>query len=196
MTRNEFNCIIYHLYSLRGKRNSCTFLQFKSFSEKIININGNIKIIHVAGTNGKGSVCAMLESVYRANGYRVGLFTSPHLIDIRERIQINRSCISIEDFCRLYSEITRTSSSYGIQLSFFQYLTLIALKYFQEKQVDIIILECGIGGRLDSTNIVDADACIITSIARDHEEILGDSLEKIAREKVGIIKKKWQFIYT
>ncbi len=185
---SKFEKIVNQLYCLHGN-NKCKFEHFQIFSKKILQTGESAKIFHVAGTNGKGSVCAMLESIYRAAGYRVGLFTSPHLLNIRERIQVNRSYIPEQDFCKLYQEIAQMADIFGYQLSFFQYLTLIALKYFQASGVDIIVMECGIGGRFDSTNIIYADACIITSIAFDHEEILGNSLEEITYEKAGIIKQ-------
>ncbi|MDR0595156.1 MAG: hypothetical protein LBF94_00430 [Puniceicoccales bacterium] len=147
--------------------------------------NRRSKIIHVAGTNGKGSVCALLDAAYGAAGYRTGLFTSPHLIDPRERIWVNRKLIGKNDFCRIFSKIQNREK---VNLSFFQYLTLMALLYFSDCAVDVIILECGLGGRLDDTNIVRSDASIITSVAFDHEEILGNTIEDIAREKAGIIK--------
>lgn len=184
----DFDEIVNLLYNKRAT-DSCPFYEFKCFARKFLDVDSCTKIIHVAGTNGKGSVCAMLESVYRLAGYRTGLFTSPHLIDIRERIQINRCYISRYDFCRLYKNVEIQSNSAGIHLSYFQYLTLIALLYFQESKLDVIILECGIGGRLDSTNIINADAYAITSIALDHEDVLGKSIEKIAYEKVSIVKE-------
>jgi dihydrofolate synthase/folylpolyglutamate synthase len=149
-----------------------------------------LRFIHVAGTNGKGSTCAMLESIYRAAGLRVGLFTSPHLVSFRERIQINRKLISENDVARLVSEIQESLKFFpaGAHPTFFEVVTLLALKFFEEQKCDLVIWETGLGGRLDATNIVTPLASVITNIAFDHEQWLGDTLEKIAAEKAGIIK--------
>jgi dihydrofolate synthase/folylpolyglutamate synthase len=149
-----------------------------------------LRFIHVAGTNGKGSTCAMLESIYRAAGLRVGLFTSPHLVSFRERIQINRKLISENDVARLVSEIQESLKTFpaGAHPTFFEVVTLLALKFFAEQKCDLVIWETGLGGRLDATNIVTPLASVITNIAFDHEQWLGDTLEKIAAEKAGIIK--------
>ncbi|MDR1255892.1 MAG: hypothetical protein LBJ94_03150 [Puniceicoccales bacterium] len=184
MLGTDFRQIANELLAKRREA-GCTFEEFRIFAGKFLPKNSPSKIIHVAGTNGKGSVCALLESAYRAAGYKTGLFTSPHLLDLRERIQINRQLIGKSDFCRIFLAIKKRERG---NLSFFQYLTLIALAYFEECAVEVVILECGVGGRLDSTNIVHSAAAVITSISFDHEEILGDTIEDITREKAGIIK--------
>lgn len=184
MCKADCERIVRELFA-RGRGGGCGFVEFQNFAEKFLPKNSSGKIIHVAGTNGKGSVCALLEAAYRTAGYATGLLTSPHLLEVRERIQCNGKLISGKDFCRIFSEIKKQCR---LNLSFHQYLTLIALVYFFERAVGVIILECGIGGRLDSTNIVCADASVIASVAFDHEDILGDTLESIAREKAGIIK--------
>ena len=145
-----------------------------------------LRFIHVAGTNGKGSTCAMLESIYRAAGLRVGLFTSPHLVSFRERIQVNRLCIPEEDVVRLVDEVRRANQENAATL--FEFTTVMALKYFAEQACDLVVWETGLGGRLDATNIVTPLASVITNIALDHQQWLGDTLEKIAAEKAGIIK--------
>ena len=149
-----------------------------------------LRFIHVAGTNGKGSTCAMLESVYRHAGWKVGLFTSPHLNSFRERIQIDRQMISEADVVRLISELQPVFTQFAEDHhpTFFEVVTIMALKYFAEKEVDLVIWETGLGGRLDATNIVTPLASIITNIAFDHQQWLGDTLAKIASEKAGIIK--------
>jgi dihydrofolate synthase/folylpolyglutamate synthase len=144
-----------------------------------------LRFIHVAGTNGKGSTCAMLESIYRAAGLRVGLFTSPHLVSFRERIQINRQLISEADIARLVAEVAAGKLP---DATLFEFVTVMALKYFAEQHCDLVIWETGLGGRLDATNIVTPVASVITNIALDHQQYLGDTLEKIAAEKAGIIK--------
>ena len=149
-----------------------------------------LRFIHVAGTNGKGSTCAMLESIYRQAGLRVGLFTSPHLVSFRERIQVNRQLISQSDVARLVAEIQESLNTFPATQhpTLFEVVTVAALKYFTEQKCDLVIWETGLGGRLDATNIVTPLASVITNIALDHQQWLGDTLEKIAAEKAGIIK--------
>src|SRR6266481_5228519 len=186
----------------------------------------SLDFIHVAGTNGKGSTCAMLESIYRAAGLRVGLFTSPHLVSFRERIQVNRQLISEIDVVRLVAGL-REQSTAGVSPgqeaerggheavepqgnltptarhetcawetqaplarrdacpTFFEFVTVMALKYFEEQKCDLVIWETGMGGRLDATNIVNPLASIITNIQFDHQKWLGNTLEEIAAEKAG-----------
>jgi dihydrofolate synthase / folylpolyglutamate synthase len=149
-----------------------------------------LRFIHVAGTNGKGSTCAMLESIYRTAGLRVGLFTSPHLVSFRERIQVNRRLIPEGELVRLVAEIRPMLEQFPADnhLTLFEVVTVMALKYFAKQKCDLVIWETGLGGRLDATNIVTPLASIITNIAFDHQQWLGDTLEKIAAEKAGIIK--------
>jgi len=145
-----------------------------------------LRFIHVAGTNGKGSTCAMLEAIYRATGLRVGLFTSPHLVSFRERIQVNRQLIPETEVVRLVGELRGLNRENEATL--FEFATVMALKYFSEQKCDLVIWETGLGGRLDATNIVTPLASVITNIAFDHQEWLGDTVGKIAAEKAGIIK--------
>jgi dihydrofolate synthase/folylpolyglutamate synthase len=161
---------------------------------RLAELTGNphhqLRFIHVAGTNGKGSTCAMLESIYRASGLRVGLFTSPHLVSFRERIQINRQCISENDVVRLVEQLKPLCATFaeGHEPTFFEAVTIMALNYFAEQKCDLVIWETGLGGRLDATNIVTPLASVITNIGIEHSEWLGDTIEKIATEKAGIIK--------
>lgn len=152
----------------------------------------NMKFFHVAGTNGKGSVCAFLDSILRSGGYTTALFTSPHLVKINERMKFNGKDISDDDFA-YYLEQVR----YHVEepLSFFEYLFLMALMYFSDKNADYCILETGLGGTYDSTNVVTPEVSVITSIGMDHMGILGDTLEAIASEKAGIIKKGRPIVY-
>ena len=158
-----------------------------ALSNTLNNPEKKFKSIHVAGTNGKGSVSHMIASVLQESGYKTGLFTSPHLKDFRERIRINGQMIdeeTITDF------IEKHKSSFDvIEPSFFEWTTALAFKYFEEEKVDIAVIETGLGGRLDSTNIVTPELSVITNISFDHMQLLGDTLEKIASEKAGIIKK-------
>jgi len=149
-----------------------------------------LRFIHVAGTNGKGSTCAMLESIYRAAGLRTGLFTSPHLVSFRERIQVNRQLISENDVVRLVEGVLPLLKQFSEDHhpTFFEVVTVMALKFFAEQKCDLVIWETGLGGRLDATNIVTPLGSIITNIGIEHSEWLGDTYEKIAAEKAGIIK--------
>src|SRR5499433_482222 len=154
------------------------------------NPHEKLRFIHVAGTNGKGSTCAMLESIYRAAGLRVGLFTSPHLVAFGERIQLNRQLISHDDVIRLVEELKPLLKQFAPEEypTFFEVATVMALRYFAERQCDLVIWETGMGGRLDATNIVTPLASVITNIDFDHQQWLGQTLDQIAAEKAGIIK--------
>ena len=148
-------------------------------------------IIHVTGTNGKGSTIAFMRELFVAHGKKVGTFTSPHIISIHDRICINGQPIAEEDFVRIANqvkEMEKTLLETYDQLSFFELLTLIALLYFKEQGVDLVLLEVGIGGLLDTTNVVTGEIAVITSIGLDHQETLGESLEEIAGQKAGIFK--------
>ncbi len=149
-------------------------------------------IAHVTGTNGKGSTVAFLASIAKAHGYRAGMYTSPHLIDVRERIRINDDIISRREFAEEMGEIKKAlkhwPSSAG-QLTYFEILTALALSYFRKNKTDLVILEVGLGGRLDATNAVRTSLSIFTEIGLDHQKWLGSTVSKIAREKAGIIKK-------
>jgi dihydrofolate synthase/folylpolyglutamate synthase len=154
------------------------------------NPHDRLRFIHVAGTNGKGSTCAMLESIYRASGLRVGLFTSPHLVSFAERIQVNRRMISEADVVRLVEEMQPLLKQFPTDghPTFFEVVVVMALRYFIEQKCDLVIWETGLGGRLDATNIVTPLAAVITNIQFDHERWLGRTLSSIAFEKAGIIK--------
>ena len=148
-------------------------------------------IIHVTGTNGKGSTIAFMRELFVAHGKKVGTFTSPHIISIHDRICINGQPIAEEDFVRIANQVKEMEKillETHDQLSFFELLTLIALLYFKEQGVDLVLLEVGIGGLLDTTNVVTGEIAVITSIGLDHQETLGDSLEEIAEQKAGIFK--------
>ena len=163
--------------------------------QKAVDLLGNPEqtypIIHVTGTNGKGSTIAFMRELFVAHGKTVGTFTSPHIVSIHDRICINGQPISDTDFIRLADKVKtmeqRLLETHD-QLSFFELLTLIALLYFKEQKVDLILLEVGIGGLLDTTNVVTGEIAIITSIGLDHQETLGDSLVAIAEQKAGIFK--------
>ena len=151
-----------------------------------VNIEPNFLIIMVGGTNGKGSVCAFLETIYSKAGYSVGCFTSPHLFKFNERIKINLEQVDDDTIIKSLDFIQAKQKS--TKLTYFEITTLAAMKIFTEKKIDIAILEVGLGGRLDAVNIFEPDLSIITSIGMDHQDFLGDTIEEIAREKSGICR--------
>jgi dihydrofolate synthase/folylpolyglutamate synthase len=150
----------------------------------------NATVIHVAGTNGKGSVCAMIDSICRAGKHRTGLFTSPHLVTFRERIRVNGQMISESEVASGIADVRNLVRDWDPPPTFFEITTALALKHFADSKIEIVILETGLGGRLDATNAVQSNVAVITPVALDHEQWLGDSLEKIASEKAGIIKQR------
>ena len=163
--------------------------------QKAVDLLGNPEesypIIHVTGTNGKGSTIAFMRELFVTHGKKVGTFTSPHIVSIHDRICINGQPISEADFIRLANQVKEMEQRLletHDQLSFFELLTVIALLYFKEQGVDLVLLEVGIGGLLDTTNVVTGEIAVITSIGLDHQETLGDSLEAIAEQKAGIFK--------
>lgn len=158
----------------------------QAFDEVIGHPHRNFRTIHVAGTNGKGSVSHTLASILQSAGYKVGLFTSPHLKDFRERVRVNGEMMSkdfVVDFVEKYGKVFDV-----IYPSFFEVCVAMAFSYFQQQKVDVAVIEVGLGGRLDSTNIITPELSVITNISFDHMNILGDTLAKIAAEKAGIIK--------
>ena len=176
------------LFSLIGKKAyKADLVNTIALCDYLSQPQNHIRTIHVAGTNGKGSVSHMLSSVFQQCGYKTGLYTSPHLKDFRERIRINGKMIPksfVIDFTEKMKEITE-----AINPSFFELTFVMALSFFEREKVDIAIIETGLGGRLDSTNVLNPELSVITSIGYDHMDILGNTLEKIAIEKAGIIKK-------
>ena len=160
----------------------------KLVCKKINNPQNNFKSIHIAGTNGKGSTSHMLASILQESGYKVGLYTSPHLKDFRERIRINGKKIE-KDFIVSFVEDQLNFFNYN-NISFFEMTVALAFEYFSKSKVDIAIIETGLGGRLDATNIIIPELSIITNIGKDHSEFLGDNIKDIANEKAGIIKKE------
>ncbi len=153
---------------------------------RIGNPHTQVLAIHIAGTNGKGSVTAMLHSILLSAGYTAGMYTSPHLVDICERIRVNNERISQQEFADLVTELRPAIRE--LQCTFFEAMTAIAMYYFAEKQVDVALYEVGLGGRLDATNVVTPELSIITNIDFDHTQHLGQTLAAIAEEKAGIIK--------
>lgn len=155
--------------------------------KQLAGINGKLPFVHIAGTNGKGSVCAFMTEIFRKSGLKAGAFISPHVVVFEERISVNGQMISREDVARLGNKLLDTD--FGVNLTMFDYCLAMALMYFTEQDCDIMVIETGLGGRLDSTNAIGLPlATVITKIGYDHVAILGDKLEDIAREKAGIIK--------
>src|SRR5262249_35887725 len=146
------------------------------------------KILHVAGTNGKGSVCAMIDAICRAQGYRTGMFTSPHLVTFRERIRVNGEMISEHAVAEGLTTIRDLIAKWDPHPTFFEGVTALAIKHFSDTKVEIIIMETGLGGRLDATNAIQSNVSVITQIDFDHEKWLGKTIPEIAAEKAGIIK--------
>ena len=161
-------------------------------SRHLNNPHKKFKSIHIAGTNGKGSVAHILASILQESGYKTALYTSPHLKDFRERIKINGEMIAEQEVIDFVSENKHLFEK--LEMSFFEMTVALAFNYFAKKKVDIAIIECGLGGRLDSTNIINAELAIITNIGLDHTNLLGDTVEQIAAEKAGIIKENTPII--
>jgi dihydrofolate synthase / folylpolyglutamate synthase len=162
--------------------------RMRTLLKRIGNPQNEFKSVHVAGTKGKGSTCSMCCSMLEATGYKVGLYTSPHLVDIRERIVVNGQMIPHAEFARLARLIERAASKMRMRPTYFDALTAMAFKWFAEQDVEIAIVETGLGGRLDSTNVLKPEVTAITSISRDHMQQLGNTLTAIAAEKAGIFK--------
>jgi len=172
------------MYKLRGKKYNLELGAIKRLLSKLGNPHLKLKVIHVAGTNGKGSVCAMVSSIL--SEYKVGMYTSPHLVSFNERIQINSKSISNKDFLKYFNKVVKVYSGE----TFFEFVTALAFLYFHDKKVDYLVLEVGMGGRLDATNVINPLISVITNIGLEHQQYLGNDIGKIAYEKAGIIKEK------
>jgi dihydrofolate synthase/folylpolyglutamate synthase len=166
----------------------------RSLCNYLGNPQDNLQIIHVAGTNGKGSTCSMLASILKEEGYTVGLFTSPHIVDFSERIRINGTPIAQEEIVKFVTDHKTHFDQSGA--SFFEWSLSLALAYFKQQEVDYVILETGLGGRLDATNVVTPILAIITSIGIDHTQYLGTTIHEITKEKAGIIKSEVPVVTT
>ena len=189
---SNIDLILEKLFSLQRLGIKVGLEHTEEFLYKIGNPHKQLKCIHIAGTNGKGSTCAILNKILIEHGFSVGLYTSPHLVKFNERIQINGeqiSDIAIAQFMRKNDDHIK-----NLKTTFFETTTAMAFDYFFNKSVDIAIIETGLGGRLDSTNVISPSVCGISSISLDHTEILGDSIEVISKEKAGIIKNNTPII--
>lgn len=181
----SFSEIEERLFSFQGGKLQ-TFKEMQQLDKRLGHPHKTFRSVHVAGTNGKGSVALKIAKGLEAAGFRVGLYTSPHLVSFRERIQINGQMISERSVEKIWGLISPFLTQ---ELSFFDCLTALAFMYFQQEQIDWAVIEVGMGGRLDATNVIQPLLTVITSIALEHTNILGDTLEKIAFEKGGIIKQ-------
>jgi len=191
MSQNGYQQSLDYLYRLEKFGMIFGLTKVEGILEAIGNPHREIEAIHVGGTNGKGSAAAMMASILQKEGYRTGLYTSPHLIRFTERIKINGKEMEQEEVAELVGWMKERIDEAGVTppFTFFDFTTAMAFLYFKQKMVDLAVLEVGLGGRLDSTNVIDPILSVITNIAKDHEEQLGRSLLKIAGEKAGIIKK-------
>lgn len=188
-----YSAIRDYLFSLKNRGAKYGIDRMRLFTEALGHPERDFPCIHVAGTNGKGSVCAMLEAIYRAHGLKTGLYTSPHLIRQGERVQVNRTLLDEAGIMDHTSQLRPVAERLAAKdeddhPSFFEFMTAMAFLRFSREKVDLALLETGLGGRLDATNVVTPELAIITSISLDHTELLGNSLSAIAREKGGIIK--------
>ncbi len=187
MTSPEFSSLLESLFNLQRHGIKLGLEHTVRLLDYIGNPQKDLTMIHVAGTNGKGSTCAQLASMLKASGQKVGLYTSPHLIRFNERIRVNGQPISDEEIIAFMA--MAESEIEEIESTFFEVSTAMALYHFKTHHVDVAVIETGLGGRLDSTNVIEPVVTVITHISMDHMDILGKDLEKIAREKAGIIKK-------
>jgi len=181
----DYSQVLLFLDTLKGKKYNLDLKAIQQLLVKLGNPEKKLKCIHVAGTNGKGSTCVMISSILSQAGYRVGMYISPHLFDFRERISIDGRKISRSDLVRCFEQVKNV---YGNE-TYFEVVVAMAFLYFLEKQVDYVVLEVGLGGRLDATNVVDALVSVITNVSVEHSRHLGKTLSKIAYEKAGIIKE-------
>ena len=184
---------LFYLENSHAQEIQLGLTRIREVAARLDLLKTDAKIITVAGTNGKGSTVAALSSIYLAAGFKVARYTSPHLKVFNERIAVNNESISNEDLCKAFIKIEQIREN--VKLTYFEFSTLAALWYFKNNSPDVIILEVGLGGRLDATNIIDADLAIITTIHFDHQEYLGNTIEEIAYEKAGIIKNNKICVY-
>ena len=199
----KINEVLEKIFNMRTINKRITNESLTQNNEKLKNIYKLLgkpckdkKIIHIAGTNGKGSTATFLENIFFAAGYSVAKFTSPHILKFNERILINKKMISDEDVVKYYEIVMDILEKNLLQINFFEITTFMALLYFEEKNPDFIFLETGLGGRYDATNIVKSTIATITNVSFDHVSLLGESLEKIADRKAGIIKDGQLCIYA
>jgi dihydrofolate synthase / folylpolyglutamate synthase len=189
----DYAAVQDYLFSLKASGPKFGLDRMRGFVDALGHPERAVPLLHLAGTNGKGSVAAMLDAIFRAAGWKTGLYTSPHLVRLGERVQVNREILGEEEIIAYTRELRPVAERLGRfdpadQPSFFEFMTAMAFLQFARRRCDIGFIEVGLGGRLDATNVVQPEVAVITSIGLDHCEILGDTLEQIAAEKAGIIK--------
>jgi dihydrofolate synthase/folylpolyglutamate synthase len=191
MEKRAFLESLEYLYSLQRFGMVFGLSNIENITRTLGNPHDSLKVIHIGGTNGKGSTAIMMASILRESGYRVGLYTSPHILSFTERIRVNGQSISEAEVAQLTARIRDRIEEAEIpqQFTFFDFTTAMAFLYFAESNVDLAIVEVGLGGRLDSTNVAKPRATVITNVSHEHQDVLGESLTEIAREKAGIIKE-------
>lgn len=189
MAASEYANVLDSLYRLEAAKGMDFKLERVALALKSLgDPQKRFAAVHIAGTNGKGSVAAMLHAIFHTAGYRVGLYTSPHLVSFTERIRVGTEMIAEDEVVALAREIWTAATVRGIELTFFEFVTVMAFLHFTRCDVELAVVEVGLGGRLDATNVLDPEVAVITTIGLDHQEFLGDTLASIAREKAGIIK--------
>ncbi|HZZ56553.1 MAG TPA: folylpolyglutamate synthase/dihydrofolate synthase family protein [Opitutaceae bacterium] len=189
----EYSAVQDYLFGLKAGGPRFGIDRMRALAAALGHPEAAMPVVHVAGTNGKGSVSAMIEAMLRASGLRVGLYTSPHLVRLGERVQVDRQLLTEAEICSYVAELRPIAERLaavdeGDRPSFFEFMTGMAFLQFQRRRCDVAVIEVGLGGRLDATNVVDPAVAVITSIGLDHVELLGDTLGAIAGEKAGIIK--------
>jgi dihydrofolate synthase / folylpolyglutamate synthase len=189
MVMTEYERTLTWLYTLEAARGMDFKLERVALAlQRLGDPHRSFRALHIAGTNGKGSVAAMLHAMLSADGYRVGLYVSPHLVRFGERIRVGHEEIAEDDVVALTREIQKTVTSGGIDLTFFEFVTVMAFLHFARARVDVAVIEVGLGGRLDATNVVDPEVSVVTTIGHDHAQYLGRSIAAVAAEKAGIVK--------
>lgn len=184
----EIEKLLDELYSYSMHGIKLGLENIKTLCKELGEPQRDYKVIHIAGTNGKGSTSTTVETILLEAGYKVGKYTSPHILKFNERIRANNRDISDEDIVKYYQLIKDIVARTGIKPTFFEVTTAMMFKYFSDLNLDYVVLETGMGGRFDATNVCDSEICVITNVSLDHTEYLGDTVYKIAREKAGIIK--------
>ncbi|MBN2478753.1 MAG: hypothetical protein JXA94_00840 [Parachlamydiales bacterium] len=187
---NNYNNLIKKFFSKYSKKSKLDLKSISLADSALNQVSKKFKSIHIAGTNGKGSTSLKIATALSMSNYKTALFTSPHISKFEERIQIDGKKIKRDDVCLYLKRMDDLQKQIGIDLTFFEITALIAFSYFADNNVDFAVIETGLGGRLDATNIISPILTVITSISLDHQNVLGDTLDKIANEKAGIIKPK------
>lgn len=189
----DYSAATEYLYALKSAGLKFGIDRMRGLASALGHPERNYPVVHIAGTNGKGSVSAMVETILRHAGYKTGLYTSPHLVKLGERVQVNRRILAEDEIIRYANELVPVAERLGAEgpddyPSFFEFMTAMAFLQFARERVDAAVIEVGMGGRLDATNVVQPEVTVITSIGQDHMEYLGDTVAKIAAEKAGIVK--------